>query len=93
MGLYDYVNHPSIPCWRCARPVIGWETKTGFDPGLATILPEQCASFYSRCSRCGAWNEYIVVVDEYHIERDTSGCQTCGFPEGHGERECPYPWS
>ena len=68
MGMFDYVNYPPQPCWRCGRPVGGptqWQSKSRADCYINTLEPSMVSEFYSACDSCGAWNQYRV--EQSHI--------------------------
>lgn len=60
MGMFDWVQHPSEPCWNCAKPVSDWQSKDA-DCTLDTVEPSAVRRFYSSCDACGAWNQYKVI--------------------------------
>lgn len=67
MGMFDWVDHPTQPCWRCQSPVGGWQSKDA-DNELATVPPSRVTRFYAACDSCSAWNEYRVVAHVVTIE-------------------------
>ena len=69
MGMFDWVNYPEKPCWKCRTLVSGWQSKDA-ECNLNTIEPAKVQRFYTSCDSCGAWNEYKVIAKEVQVEED-----------------------
>lgn len=69
MGMFDYVDHPPLPCWKCGKPISEWQSKDS-NCQLEKISPEKVEYFYGVCDyECRTWNEYKVTLtpDPYVI--------------------------
>lgn len=64
MGVFDTVNYPAQPCWKCGEMVGGpgeWQSKDGAC-AMVEVEPWQVHHFYALCDACEAWNEYNVTI-------------------------------
>lgn len=72
MGMFDWVEYPPQPCWKCGADVKGWQSKDG-ECLMNIVQPHEVKRFYSVCMPpCLAWNQYVVrlKVVEYVVEPD-----------------------
>lgn len=70
MGMYDNVDAPAQACPSCkAKGAVGvlhdWQTKDG-DCMLSTLKVREVHNFYTFCTRCSQWAEYIRE-EEGHV--------------------------
>lgn len=72
MGMFDWVDYETT-CPVCWSKLEGFQTTSG-DNLLETIPPQGLSNFYTDCSQCGHWIEYINVGANYiRIIEDQAG--------------------
>lgn len=70
MGMFNWVNVGPKPCWKCGKPVDGWQTKDSARLDMSKVEPADIRQFYASCVHCRAWNQYRVKVTNYRLELD-----------------------
>lgn len=70
MGMFNWVNYPPKPCWKCGAEVKGWQSKDHDSCDLTIVPAHEVRHFYAACDQCRAWNAYDVRVKvvEYVVE-------------------------
>tara|TARA_Y100000310_G_scaffold311233_1_gene357324 strand:- start:1400 stop:1660 length:261 start_codon:yes stop_codon:yes gene_type:complete len=61
MGMFDYVEYEA-KCHYCDNILIDWQSKSSHCV-LDVLKPYEVKNFYTNCSNCKQWNEYIVEAD------------------------------
>jgi hypothetical protein len=58
MGMFDYVDF-ECDCPSCGEKVTGFQSKDG-PRELRTLKPWYVNNFYTSCSKCKRWVEYVA---------------------------------
>ena len=58
MGMFDYVNAPTLPCKKCAEPIDEWQSKDG-SCECETIGMGDVNHFCGWCENCSTMNDYF----------------------------------
>lgn len=94
MGMYDYVDF-ATPCIRCGKSVTNFQTKDTPFPSLETVDWRTVRRFYSDCTHCGQWHEYVLrekppterTIDDYELRKEHGGDVPLGALATAGKHE------
>lgn len=85
--MFDTVQYRTR-CWRCEELLREFQTKDG--PHLSeTVEVRSVKRFYTTCSKCGAWNEYRVVVKQYEVIFERAMSERSSKPQKKQDASSP----